>query len=32
MTDWSSVLTLLGVLGAWLVLQWVVLPRLGVPT
>ena len=32
MTDWGSVLTLVGVMAAWLILQWVVLPRLGVPT
>jgi len=25
-------LTVLGVLGGWIVLQWWVLPRLGVPT
>ncbi len=28
----SDTLVLLGVLAAWLVIQWVVLPRLGVPT
>ena len=32
MSDWSGTLTLLGVLAAWLLLQWVVLPKLGVPT
>ena len=32
MTDWANTLVLLGVLAAWLLLQWVVLPRLGVPT
>ena len=32
MTGWGSVLTLVGVMAAWLILQWVVLPRLGVPT
>ena len=32
MTDWGSALTLVGVMAAWLILQWVVLPRLGVPT
>ena len=28
----SDVLMLLGVLVAWTLLQWLVLPRLGVPT
>ena len=28
----DSMLTVLGVLGGWIVLQWWVLPRLGVPT
>ncbi len=28
----SDLLVLLGVVVVWLVLQWVVLPRLGVPT
>ncbi len=32
MSDWGGTLTLLGALAAWLLLQWVVLPRLGVPT
>ncbi len=32
MTDLGNVLLLVGVLIAWLVLQRVVLPRLGVPT
>ena len=32
MTDWGNTLVLLGVVAAWVVLQWVVLPRLGVPT
>jgi hypothetical protein len=27
-----EMLTVLGVLGAWIALQWWVLPRLGVPT
>jgi len=31
-TDWGNTLVLLGVVAAWVVLQWVVLPRLGVPT
>jgi hypothetical protein len=30
--DWGSVLTLVGVMAAWMLLQWVVLPKLGVPT
>lgn len=28
----SEILLLLGVMAVWLVVQWVVLPRLGVPT
>jgi hypothetical protein len=28
----SDTLVLLGVLAAWLLIQWVVLPKLGVPT
>jgi hypothetical protein len=32
MSGWGDVLLPLGVLAAWLILQWVVLPRLGVPT
>ncbi len=32
MTGLGNALVLLGVLAAWAVLQWVVLPRLGVPT
>ena len=32
MTDWGNALVLLGVFAAWLLLQRVVLPRLGVPT
>ncbi len=32
MTGSGDVVLLLGVLIAWLLLQWVVLPRLGVPT
>jgi hypothetical protein len=28
----SDTLLLLGVVAAWLLLQWVVLPKLGVPT
>ena len=28
----DTALTVLGVLGGWLALQWWVLPRLGVPT
>jgi len=28
----DTMLTVLGVLGGWLSLQWWVLPRLGVPT
>lgn len=28
----DTMLTVLGVLGGWLALQWWVLPRLGVPT
>ena len=28
----SDTLVLLGVLAAWLLVQWVVLPKLGVPT
>jgi hypothetical protein len=28
----DTVLTVLGVLGGWVALQWWVLPRLGVPT
>ena len=30
--SWTELLTLLAVMAGWLVLQWVVLPRLGVPT
>jgi hypothetical protein len=30
--SWAELLTLLGFMAAWIVLQWVVLPRLGVPT
>ncbi len=30
--EYSDMLTVLGVLGGWIVLQWWVLPRLGVPT
>jgi hypothetical protein len=30
--SWSEVLLLLGFIAAWLLVQWVVLPRLGVPT
>ncbi len=32
MSGWGDVLLPFGVLAAWLILQWVVLPRLGVPT
>ena len=32
MSDWGNTLVLLGVLTAWLLLQRVVLPKLGVPT
>ncbi len=32
MSDWGDVLVLVSVLAAWLLLQWVVLPKLGVPT
>lgn len=32
MSDLGNALVLLGVLAAWLLLQWVVLPKLGVPT
>ena len=32
MSDWGNTLVLLGILAAWLLLQRVVLPRLGVPT
>jgi hypothetical protein len=28
----DTMLTVLGVLGSWVALQWWVLPRLGVPT
>jgi hypothetical protein len=28
----DTMLTVLGVLGGWIALQWWVLPRLGVPT
>jgi hypothetical protein len=28
----EAILTVLGVLGGWIALQWWVLPRLGVPT
>jgi hypothetical protein len=28
----ETMLTVLGVLGGWIALQWWVLPRLGVPT
>jgi hypothetical protein len=30
--SWTELLTLLAVMAGWLVLQWVVLPRFGVPT
>jgi hypothetical protein len=30
--SWSELGVLVGVMAAWLILQWVVLPRLGVPT
>lgn len=32
MSSLGDLLVPLGVLAAWLILQWVVLPRLGVPT
>ena len=32
MSGWGDILLPLGVLAAWLILQWVVLPKLGVPT
>ncbi len=32
MTGSGDVLLLLGILAAWLLVQWLVLPRLGVPT
>ena len=32
MTGAGDILLIFGVLIAWLLLQWVVLPRLGVPT
>jgi hypothetical protein len=32
MSGWGHILFPLGVLSAWLILQWVVLPKLGVPT
>jgi hypothetical protein len=32
MSGWGELFLPLGVLAAWLILQWVVLPRLGVPT
>jgi hypothetical protein len=32
MNSLGDLLVPLGVLAAWLILQWVVLPRLGVPT
>jgi hypothetical protein len=32
MSGWGQVLFPLGIFVAWLILQWVVLPKLGVPT
>ncbi len=32
MSGVGDTLVLLGVLAAWLIIQWVVLPKLGVPT
>ncbi len=30
--NWGEILVAVGVLLAWALLQWVILPRLGVPT
>lgn len=30
--NWGELLVVVGVLLAWALLQWVILPRLGVPT
>lgn len=32
MSGWGGTLVFLGVLVGWFILQWVVLPKLGVPT
>ncbi len=32
MAEWAMILVLVGVVGVWLLLQLVILPRLGVPT
>jgi hypothetical protein len=32
MNGWGDALLPLGILAAWLLIQWLVLPRLGVPT